>query len=103
VRKIYELLNQDCTGRFPAANARDYRLLAQRCHIGQPVKAVHSSGFATALLRLSLGARIISESWSESSGQLEADLIRDEIWQAGVVLDKITLLLKLLDAQKPKP
>jgi len=103
VRKIYELLNQDCSGRLPAANARDYRLLAQRCHIGQPVKAVHSSGFATALLRLSMGARIISESWSESSGQMEADLIRDEIWQAGVVLDKITLLLKLLDAPKPKP
>jgi hypothetical protein len=103
VRKIYELLNQDCTRLFPAANARDYRLLAQRCHIGQPVKAVHSSGFATALLRLSMGARIISESWSEASGQLEVDLIRDEIWQAGVVLDKITLLLKLLDAPKPKP
>jgi len=103
VRKIYELLNQDCSARFPAANARDYRLLAQRCHIGQPVKAVHPSGFATALLRLSMGARIISESWSEPPGQLEADLIRDEIWQAGVVLDKITLLLRILDAPEPKP
>jgi hypothetical protein len=96
VRRIYELLNQDCSGQFPAANARDYRLLAQRCHVGQPVKAVHPSGVPTALLRLSMGARIISESWSESSGLLEADLLRDEIWQAGVVLDKISLLLRLL-------
>ena len=102
-RTIYELLNQDCSGRFSTANARDYRLLAQRCHIGQPVKAVHPSGFTTAVVRLSMGARIISESWSESSEELDTDLIRDEIWQAGVALDKITLLLKLLDGQKPKP
>jgi hypothetical protein len=99
-RTIYELLNQDCSAQFAAANARDYRLLAQRCHIGQPVKAVHPSGVSTAVVRLSMGARIISESWSEAAGRIEADLIRDEIWQAGVVLDKITLLLKLLDAPK---
>ena len=99
-RSIYELLNQDCSAQFAATNARDYRLLAQRCHIGQPVKAVHPSGVTTAVVRLSMGARIISESWSEAAGRIEADLIRDEIWQAGVVLDKITLLLKLLDSPK---
>jgi hypothetical protein len=38
VRTVYELLNQDCSERFETSNARDYRLLAQRCHIGQPVK-----------------------------------------------------------------
>ena len=103
VRAIYEWLNQDCSGRFPATNARDYRLLAQRCHIGQPVKAAHPSGVATALLRLSMGARIISESWSEAAGRIEPELIRDEIWQAGVVLDKITLLLKYLDTAGRKP
>ncbi len=31
VRTIYELLNQDCSGRFAASNARDFRLLGQRC------------------------------------------------------------------------
>jgi hypothetical protein len=102
VRKIYEWLNQDCSGRFPTGNARDYRLLAQRCHIGQPVKAVHPSGVATAVLRLSMGARIISESWSEAAECIETDLIRDELWQAGVVLDKISLLLKLLDGREMK-
>ncbi|HEX4139325.1 MAG TPA: hypothetical protein VHY09_03190 [Candidatus Methylacidiphilales bacterium] len=102
-RTVYELLNQDCSERFLTANARDYRLLAQRCHIGQPVKAVHPSGLTSAVVRLSMGARIISESWSEAAARIEADLIRDEIWQAGIVLDKITLLLKLLDAPEPKP
>jgi hypothetical protein len=101
-RTIYELLNQDCSARFTASNARDYRLLAQRCHIGQPVKAVHPSGVSTAVVRLSMGARIISESWSEVASRIEPDLIRDEIWQAGVVLDKIALLLKCLDEQKAK-
>ena len=98
VRTVYKLLNQDCSGRFATSNARDYRLLAQRCHIGQPVKAVHPSGLTTAVVRISMGARIISESWSESSESLETDLIRDELWQAGVVLDKITLLVKTLKA-----
>ncbi len=102
VRTVYDLLNQDCTARFSAANARDYRLLAQRCHVGQPVKAEHPSGQATSLLRISMGARIISESWSESAESIEPELIRDEIWQAGVVLDKITLLLrKLAELKQP--
>lgn len=100
VRTVYELLNQDCTARFAASNARDFRLLAQRCHIGQPVKESHSSGEKTAVLRLSLGARIISESWSEETQRLEPELLRDEIWQAGVVLDKITLLLRKLEEEK---
>ena len=103
VRSIYELLNQDCSERFPTANARDYRLLAQRCHIGQPVKAVHPSGETTAVVRISMGARIISESWSEPSGRIELELIEDEIWQVGVALDKIALLLKYLDAPQQKP
>jgi hypothetical protein len=103
VRTVYELLNQDCSRRFAASNARDYRLLAQRCHIGQPVKAVHSSGKTTAVLRLSMGARIISESWSETGGRIETDLIRDEVWQVGVVLDKIALLLRVLAPPPRKP
>jgi hypothetical protein len=102
VRTVYELLNQDCSAQFPTANAREYRLLTQRCHIGQPVKAMHPSGAASAVLRLSMGARIISESWSETAGRLEPELLRDEVWQAGVVLDKITLLLKCLDGAGQK-
>ncbi len=66
------------------------------------MKAPHPSGEATSLLRISMGARIISESWSESAESIEPELIRDEIWQAGVVLDKITLLLrKLAELKQP--
>ena len=97
VRTIYTLLNQDCSERFETGNAREYRLLAQRCHIGQPVKAYHPSGRMSAVLRLNVGARVVSESWSESAGRIEPDLIQDEIWQVGVVLDKIELLLRKMD------
>jgi hypothetical protein len=94
VRTIYTLLNQDCSNRFETTNARDYRLLAQRCHIGQPVKAPHPSGLMTAVLRINVGARVVSESWSEASGRIDPGLINDELWQVGVVLDKIDLLLR---------
>jgi hypothetical protein len=96
VRRVYELLNQDCTGLFPTANARDYRLLAQICHVGQPVKLSHPSGVASAVLRISMGARIVSESWSDETRRIEPELLADEVWQVGVVLDKIALLLRVL-------
>ncbi|MCE0484859.1 MAG: hypothetical protein LV479_11555 [Methylacidiphilales bacterium] len=99
VRTIYSLLNQDCSGQFISENAREYRLLAQRCHIGQPVLTRHCSGQMSAVLRVSVGARVISESWSKSSGRIMPDLINDEVWQVSVVLDKIELLLrKIADA-----
>jgi hypothetical protein len=96
VRRVYALLNEDCTGRFAADNARDYRLLAQRCHVGQPVKLPHPSGQATAVLRISIGARIVSEGWSDNAGRVLPELLADEVWQVGVVLDKIELLLRKL-------
>jgi hypothetical protein len=93
VREIYTLLNQDCSDLIPYANAREYRLLAQMCHIGQPVVVAHKSGVSTAVLRISVGARVFSESYTKSLGNIESTLIEDELWQIGVVLGKIELLL----------
>jgi hypothetical protein len=93
LHKIYTLLNQDCSSRFPYKNAREFRLLAQMCHIGQPVPVLHRSGASTAVLRISVGARIFSESFSKSAGRMIDALIEDEFWQIGVILGKIELLL----------
>ena len=93
VHQIYTLLNQDCSKRFSYNNAREFRLLAQMCHIGQPVAAMHRSGVNTAVLRISVGARIFSESFSKSTGRMVNALIEDEFWQIGVTLAKIELLL----------
>lgn len=93
VHQVYVLLNQDCSKRFPYGNAREFRLLAQMCHVGQPVPVRHRSGIGTAVLRISVGARIFSESYSESAGRMVDALIEDEAWQIGVTLAKIALLL----------
>jgi len=93
VHKIYTLLNQDCSKHFSYKNAREFRLLAQMCHIGQPVSVIHRSGVSTAVLRISVGARIFSESFSKSTGSMVTALIEDEFWQIGVTLGKIELLL----------
>ncbi|MFI4939781.1 MAG: hypothetical protein ACHP7O_05500 [Burkholderiales bacterium] len=93
MREIYALLNQDCSDLMPYANAREYRLLAQKCHVGQPVAIAHRSGLKTAVLRISVGARVFSESYSKNSGRIVSALIEDELWQIGVILAKIELLL----------
>lgn len=93
MHQIYILLNQDCSMLFPYNNAREFRLLAQMCHIGQPVPVMHRSGVSTAVLRISVGARIFSESFSKSTGTIVNTLIEDEFWQIGVTLGKIELLL----------
>ena len=93
VHRIYTLLNQDCSSYFSYKNAREFRLLAQMCHIGQPVPVMHRSGVATAVLRISVGARIFTESFSKSTGRIINTLIEDEFWQIGVTLGKIELLL----------
>ena len=98
VQQIYSLLNKDCSRLFSYNNAREFRLLAQMCHIGQPVATIHPSGASTAVLRISVGARIFSESFSKSAGTMVNALIEDEFWQIGVTLAKIELLLGALSS-----
>jgi len=93
VHRIYALLNQDCSRYLLYKNAREFRLLAQMCHVGQPVPVMHQSGVSTAVLRINVGARIFSESFSTSTGRIVNTLIEDEYWQIGVTLAKIELLL----------
>jgi hypothetical protein len=100
VHQIYTLLNQDCSKRFSYENAREFRLLAQMCHVGQPVPVIHRTGTSTAVLRISVGARIFSESYSRASESMVSALIEDEIWQIGVTLAKVELLLGAYNSSK---
>ena len=101
MRRIYRLLNTDCSGLFPSSNAREHRLLSQCCHIGQPVPARAPDGSPSAMLRISVGARVLTESWNPRSAGVDPHLIHDEEWQVGVVLDKIALLLGHLATETP--
>jgi hypothetical protein len=96
VQQIYKWLNQDCSKLFNYKNAREFRLLAQMCHIGQPVAVNHRAGVKTAVLRMSVGSRIFSESFSTTSGRMVSALIEDEFWQIGVILGKLELLLNAI-------
>jgi len=92
---IYKMLNQDASHLLPeTASLREKALAAQPCHIGQPVPQRQSDGTMTAVLRVSAGARVVSESWSADSGRAQANL-QSEFDQIAMIFDKIELLLRV--------
>lgn len=96
--QIYRALNRDMSSLLPAGASAQERMLArQLCHIGQPVALRDGKGGQTASLRISAGARIVSESWSGDAGTARGNL-RAEIGQVETILKKIELLLKYFDA-----
>lgn len=86
-RRLYELLNQeldrDCLGPLGGPMRR---AAGQCCHIGQPVPL---KGISTSALRISMGARIISDSYA-AGGSFE-DHLKGEVRQIRMILDKIEL------------
>jgi len=91
--KIYRALNS----YFNPANATDdeRQLAAQLCHIGQPV-ALRREGGTMAVLRISAGARIVSETWSTDDAIAQANL-QHEIDQVATICKKIEFLVTRLD------
>jgi len=92
---IYQLLNQKLSGLLEQTGENnDNGLLAdQVCHIGQPVKAVYKDGTPSAVLRISLGARVISESWKEQDVSLFFQKIEDQMSQVDTIIRKIEFIL----------
>jgi hypothetical protein len=91
---IYRALNRDVSADLPVnASAEEKRIAAQLCHIGQPVPVRARDGSQTAVLRISAGARIVSDSWcadeSAARGALEY-----ECDQVRRIVAKINLLLR---------
>ena len=100
VKKLYTLLNSDISGQFEDSSLDIIRLATQKCHIGQAVDVKYGTDFQSAVLRISLGARVISESWVNRDISLFFRNIESQMNQITVIIKKIELILsnpKLLD------
>ncbi len=100
VKKLYTLLNSDISDQFEESSLEIIRLAAQKCHIGQAVDVKYGTDFQSAVLRISLGARVISESWVNRDISLFFRNIESQMNQITVIIKKIELILsnpKLMD------
>lgn len=93
VKKIYELLNSDISAQFENSSVEIVRLAAQKCHIGQAVNVKYGVDFQSAVLRISLGARVISESWINRDISIFFKNIEAQMNQITLIIKKIELIL----------
>jgi hypothetical protein len=101
-QRVYRALNADVAATLPSAASFSERQLAARlCHIGQPVAVPGPHGEATAALRISAGARIVSENWSADGEGVAIRNLQREFAQIRTILDKLDLLLPHLGALAP--
>ncbi|SDW28790.1 hypothetical protein [Flavobacterium degerlachei] len=100
VKKLYTLLNSDLSDQFEDSSLEIIRLAAQKCHIGQAVNVKFNNETESAILRISLGARVISESWVNRDISLFFRNIELQMSQITITIKKIELILsnpELLD------
>jgi len=98
---LYHALNDDMSPFLPPMQPPMQRLLAaRRCHIGQPVALPDGQGGLRGALRISAGARIVSESWSPDLTRAR-DRLRGEFDQVRAILEKIRLLMRHFDDIEP--
>ncbi|MCB0450541.1 MAG: hypothetical protein KDC97_10520 [Confluentibacter sp.] len=93
VKKLYTLLNSDLSEHFQDAPLEIVRLAAQKCHIGQAVNVKYNNAVESAILRISLGARVISESWVNRDISLFFRNIETQMNQITIIIKKIELIL----------
>ena len=93
VKKLYILLNSDISDQFAASSLEIIRLAAQKCHIGQAVNVKYGHDFQSAVLRISLGARVISERWVNRDISIYFRNIEAQMNQITVIIKKIELIL----------
>lgn len=100
VKKLYTLLNSDLSDQFEDSPLEIIRLAAQKCHIGQAVNVKYGNDIESAVLRISLGARVISDSWVNRDISLFFRNIEAQMSQITIIVKKIELILsnpELLD------
>lgn len=90
-RALYGVLAEDLSG-VVAGGAADRDIVARRCLVGQPVRIERAGGAPTAVLRLCVGARMISETWS-ADAEVAGRNLRRELDHVAEVVAKIELLL----------
>jgi hypothetical protein len=89
ITKIYHALGRDLSGALPDTDAQR-ALACVLCHIGQPVKLPATGG---AVLRIGIGARLLSQAWSADARTAEEN-IRAVIDCVGTVVRKIDLIVR---------
>jgi hypothetical protein len=92
--KLYRLLNRDISQIISEATDEEKRIARQACHIGQPVKVVYKDGKPGAVVRISLGSRVIAESWKDRDVSIFFQRIEGQMNQVDTVVKKIELILK---------
>ena len=90
-RALYQVLAQDLSCVIDGGEA-DRDIIAQRCLIGQPVRIERPGFEPTAVLRLCVGARQVSETWSADAAIAQQNLQR-ELDSIAEIVAKIELLL----------
>lgn len=100
VKKLYLLLNADISKYFRNATIETLKISSQKCHIGQSVKVLYKSNIKSAVLRISLGARVISEGWRDKDVSTFFSRLEEQMNQITIIIKKIDLIVnhsKLLD------
>src|SRR5215472_9787897 len=90
---LYRALNQDVSAQLPGATAEERALAARLCHIGQPVM-LGASADDPAALRISAGARVVSETWSIAGEDAAIANLAREFAEIRTVLAKLAVLVR---------
>jgi hypothetical protein len=97
--QIYRALNRDVSDLIPvSATARQRKTAARLCHIGQPVGMPNPTNGIVGTLRISAGARVVSETWCAAGEAASRRKLAREFEQVRTILDKIDLLVQNLGA-----
>ena len=99
---LYRALNDDVAALLPSTLPPMLRLLAaRRCHIGQPVAVSDGTGGTFGALRISAGARVVSESWRSDDILVARENLRGEFDQIRAIVEKLALLVRYYEAIEP--
>lgn len=93
VTRLYRLLNEDLADHPDFTRMELDRIASQPCHIGQPVKILDDQGNFSGVVRISLGARVISESWKDQDVSIYFQKIEEQMNQVDIIIRKIEFLL----------
>ncbi len=91
--ELYRNLNRDLSKKYENESDDIKRLAAQCCHIGQPVATSYKDGSPSAVVRINLGARVVSESWKNRDSSIFFRAIEEEMIQVDIIIRKIQLAI----------
>lgn len=96
---LYHGLNNDLS-QVLGGGATERGLLAQACHIGQPVAIPRAPGETAGALRVAADARMISECWFAGPAADAARRFQAGLEGLQIVFDKLTLMIAQVESIK---